>query len=746
MIKLYPTTLHNATLTFRKRSLQMGLLLLIMLHSGIFLYSQCMPPPAPVVTPNPVFMCVNDPPVKIKVTAMPVTSTFCSGVVNIPVPDNNPAGSSHSVNVSIPPTCPITDVRVSINMQHTRIGDMVFVLKAPNGQVLNLDYNLSATGGSGTTTGFLNTVISSLGIVPLSTGTNPYTGTFKADAQSGPAAGPTGMLPTTTNWASLLSVPNGTWTLGFYDAVTSQTGTLNSWCLSFGYSCGPGTVNTQATWTPFAGLFYDPAATAPYTGLPVDSVWARPMPAGTYTYQVTTQSLPAGSPGWSFSNTAPVSIPIGGAAALYPSNVVVAGLPISGFRVKSVVLNNLSHSKPEDLDIVLLSPSGQAVLLMSDAGGTSPVNNVTYTFADPGQVMTMGANGSGIYRPTNYGVPDIFPPPGPNITQVSPSLALFGSNNMNGTWSLFVADDDGTAGLGSIAGGYTINFDTASLPCMSPPTTVIVNVGVPSTITAQPVDQYVCLGNNAQFTVAVTNGLTYNWQQSSDGGTSWANLANAFPYSGINTASLTITTPSQAMNGYRYRVIINGGVGCGGAISNTAILFVNPLPTVTIWASPYIEILPTMTTTLFSSVSPNPAATYTWYHNGVVVPAANADTLLVDYNGLGEYQLGVTDIKGCSSLSNIVEIKDSTGRMFVYPNPSAGRFQVRIHTERNTPVSMTIAVYNNSGIRVLTRSFTQTTPYEKIEVDVRRYGKGLFWVELLDSKNKRISMNRVMIH
>jgi len=575
MIKLYPTTLHNATSTFPKQFLQKGIFLLIMLHSGIFANAQCVPPPAPVVTPNPAFMCLGGPAVKLKVT--------------------------------------------------------------------------------------------------------------------------------------------------------------------------PGSHTIPGIWTPFAGLYYDPAATTPYTGLPVDSVWARPAPAGTYTYQVTTQNLPAGSPSWSFSNTTPISIPIGGAAAPYPSNVVVAGLPLTGFRVKSVVLNNLSHTKPEDLDIVLISPSGQAVLLMSDAGGTTSVNNVMYTFADPGPLLTMGANPTGIYRPTNYGVPDLFPPPGPNMVQASPPLLSMFIGNMNGTWSLFITDDDASAGLGSIAGGYTINFDTASTACVSPPTNVIVNVGVPSTITAQPTDQNVCLGNDAHFTVTATNGLTYNWQQSTNGGGSWNNLVNGGPYSGINTASLTITAPPFAMNGYRYRVVINGGVGCGGATSNAAVLTVNLLPTVTITAFPYLRILPGMTTTLYSNVTPNPAATYTWFHNASVVPGANADTLLVDFSGLGLYQLTVTDINGCTNVSDTLRIRDSAGRMSLYPNPSTGHFQVRLYSDANSILPLKINVYNNMGLKLVSKSYNQTISYESIYIDVRRNGKGFYWVEIIDKEGKRMALSKVLV-
>ncbi|MBK6635011.1 MAG: hypothetical protein IPG38_12500 [Chitinophagaceae bacterium] len=52
---------------------------------------------------------------------------------------------------------------------------MVIVLKAPNGQVFNLDANINKTGGAGAN--FINTIISSASTTPSSAGAPPYTGT-----------------------------------------------------------------------------------------------------------------------------------------------------------------------------------------------------------------------------------------------------------------------------------------------------------------------------------------------------------------------------------------------------------------------------------------------------------------------------------------------------------------------------------------------------------------------------------------
>lgn len=711
----------------------------------------CITPPAPLVVPTFANICLGDPPVKLQVmSSAPATTQFCASNLNIPVPDNNPAGVFSSVNVAgIPVSCTITGISVTINMPHTQIGDMVFALRAPNGQIINLDYFLSNTGGSGPTSGFINTTISSSGTVSLSSGVNPYTATFRADLQGGISAGPIGMAPTTPFWASQLSVVNGNWTLGMYDGVASNTGTLNYWCLNLTYTCTPPppVPVRPAVWSPAVGLYMDPASTVPYVaGTETDVVWARPTPAGVYTYQATVTSYNAS--GISFTNPAPVTIPVGGNASPYPVDLIVTGLPMSGISVKSVTLHGVTHTSSEDIDIILQSPSGQNVILMSDVGSTTAISGATYTLTDSGPGMSAtGTNPTGTYKPTNNGTPDVFPAPGPGfVTQTSPALSFF-TGNMNGMWRLFVVDDDGTANQGTIAGGYTITFD-ASLPgCTSPPTAVVVTVGQQATVTTQPVNQNICIGNNATFSIVVagTAPVNYQWQSSVSGTGPWTNIINGGPFNGVNSNTLTITTPPVSMSGSWYRVVLNGGAGCAGNTSSAALLTVNPVPNVVISANPII-IAPGQETIIRSTVTPNPAATYTWYLDGVIVPGATADTIVVDINSLGAYQLSVTDVNGCSNISNIITIAHAfTTNLFVYPNPSTGLFQVRSYSAANNILPRSLVVYNNRGEMVITRNYTQTSPYQKIEIDLRPYGKGIYWIEALDQNGKRLNKNRVVI-
>jgi len=724
-------------------------------------------PPAPTVTPNPVAMCLGDAAVRLIASSATTTTTqFCSGPISVIVPDGSTAGATSNITVSgIPAACNVTGLAVTYNMPHGWAGDVAIALRAPNGNILNLDYYLSNTG-FGPTTGFVNTRISSTGTTAIGSVGSPYTGTFRADAFTAPTApvngptGPVGFLANVNNWNALYSTPNGVWTLAMVDPFNLDQGTLTSWCIDVTYVCG--VPSTPATWSPIGGLFNDAAATIPYAGTPRDTVWTRPTPSGVYTYQVTVQSLPAAP--MTFTNNTLIAISDQAAAPgnPYPSNLVVSGLPPTGVTVRNVTVTGINHSWAEDVDILLQSPSGQNVILMSDlAPGGSDFVNHTYTFQDGAAVMTGTPPASGTYRPTNLvgiiGVePDNFPAPGPGpFAQPNPTLSTF-TGNMNGTWRLLVVDDAFLDG-GSI-GGYSIGFDLGLAPCTSPARTVTVTVNQPTTITTQPVAQTICTDKVATFTVVAAGSgpFSYQWQVSTTGiGGPYTNITNGGVYSGATTATLTITAPPVSMNGYYYRVVINGAAPCAAATSAPGVLLtVNPLPVVVISAAPYTTLLPGLQTTLSSTVTPNAAATYTWLRNGVVltspalgvVSGIGTGSLVLNVDGMGDYQLRVTDVNGCTNSSNIITIRDSaSGKCFIYPNPTSGVFQVRYYSAANNVLPRSLTIYDSKGDRVYTKFYTIGRPYDRMDVDMRAYGKGLYWVEIGDLNGNRITMCRVVI-
>lgn len=83
------------------------------------------------------------------------------------------------------------------------------------------------------------------------------------------------------------------------------------------------------------------------------------------------------------------------------------------------------------------------------------------------------------------------------------------------------------------------------------------------------------LAADAVFSVNAQNAEAYSWQYSSDGGISWS-ACIAPAYTGANTATLTVETPSSSQNGYLFRCIISG---CPSNVTtNAAKLNVIPCP------------------------------------------------------------------------------------------------------------------------------------------------------------------------
>ena len=83
----------------------------------------------------------------------------------------------------------------------------------------------------------------------------------------------------------------------------------------------------------------------------------------------------------SFTNAAAITIPDSGAGTPYPSAINVAGM-IGTVSNVTVTLHGLSHTWVSDVDVLLVGPAGQKVLIFSDVGDGFNATNVTVTLSD----------------------------------------------------------------------------------------------------------------------------------------------------------------------------------------------------------------------------------------------------------------------------------------------------------------------------------------------------------------------------
>ncbi|HEX4877766.1 MAG TPA: zinc-dependent metalloprotease family protein [Chitinophagaceae bacterium] len=120
---------------------------------------------------------------------------------------------------------------------------------------------------------------------------------------------------------------------------------------------------------------------------------------------------------------------------------------------------------------------------------------------------------------------------------------------------------------------------TCSPSAGSFPATLTVNSSV--TVTANPSNSTICEGTGTSFSAAASGtGLNYQWEVSTNGGASWANVVNNANYSGATTPTLTLTNTPPAFNGYRYRCNITSPP-CTPGITTSALLTVNTFPVIT---------------------------------------------------------------------------------------------------------------------------------------------------------------------
>jgi subtilisin-like proprotein convertase family protein len=223
----------------------------------------------------------------------------------------------------------------------------------------------------------------------------------------------------------------------------------------------------------------------------------------------------------SFSTATAITIPGGaptttvGNASPYQSQITVTGMTGAVSKV-TVTLTGLNHTFPDDIDMLLVGPTGQKVILMSDAGGATDIVNANITFDDTGvPIPDAAAITTGTYSPANYdgGNTDSFSSPAP-VGPYSALLSAFNGTSPNGIWSLYIVDDADVE-VGSITGGWSLNVTTSMPSCcgVTCPTITVGPATLPNGILGRAYSQQLTQTSIANpvafsFTGTLPTGLT----------------------------------------------------------------------------------------------------------------------------------------------------------------------------------------------------------------------------------------------
>jgi hypothetical protein len=203
---------------------------------------------------------------------------------------------------------------------------------------------------------------------------------------------------------------------------------------------------------------------------------------------------------------------------------------------------------------------------------------------------------------------------------------------------------------------------------------------------------------------------------------------------GASATSATLSLPAVAFtqNTTDYRCILTGR--CSVVTSGFATLYINALPTISLLASRPLALLPGQSVDLTAVVSPG-GGTYRWFRNGVLFATGSSlSGLTVD--DIGIFTCEYTDLNGCKKTSNAMEITgEPSCKLWVFPSPNQGIFQVRFFNSANEPV--TVRVLDAGGSEMYRQAVTTGLAYSLINIDISSRPTGTYIVEIINSKGER---------
>ncbi|HRX92871.1 MAG TPA: T9SS type A sorting domain-containing protein, partial [Chitinophagaceae bacterium] len=277
---------------------------------------------------------------------------------------------------------------------------------------------------------------------------------------------------------------------------------------------------------------------------------------------------------------------------------------------------------------------------------------------------------------------------------------------------------------------YQYRCVVSNPPC-NPGTTTAASLTVNTfpQITAQPQSATICESQGNTFSVVATTGigsLTYQWQVSTNGGSSWINLT------GATSSSYSVSLATAGASGYQYRVIVTAG--CGSVTSNAATLTVNTYPVITLGSIPTVVCVSDASITL--SGSPAGGA-----FSGAGV---SGSTFSPSAAGIGAATITYTATNaGCVSTQNrVIQVNECAERhlrldqypaVVLYPNPTDGQFRVKLNTDLYSQVG--IQIYDSQGRIVQQKAFSGLGYGSIISMDMSVHSGGVYHVMVYSTQN-----------
>jgi hypothetical protein len=393
--------------------------------------------------------------------------------------------------------------------------------------------------------------------------------------------------------------------------------------------------------------------------------------------------------------------------------------------------------------------SGATTGTLSITGATAALNNSAYRLVATGTCVPVAANSNCVTLTVIAASTVTAQPAGTTVCANSTATFTAAGSGANPVYQWQVSTNGGGAWAnitntapysGTTTGTLTINPVAASfsnymyrlqVSNTACPLTANSNAGM-LTVNPLPVVQAsssatsVCTGTSATLTAAGAD--SYLWSTTA--------TTAAVTVTPVETTTYTVTGSNTA-------------TGCKNTASVTVTA--TPKPSLTLTARPYTRLLPGLTTTITANA--NSASTnnfiYTWsYTGGGAAQNFTGNTHPVNLSNSGTYTVTVADASNlvCISSPASITITDSaSSKLFIYPSPNNGQFNVAYYNAGGAATKQTVTIISSKGEKVYSKETAVNQTYQIIAVDLRRHGAGVYYVILSDANGKKIKTGEVLV-
>lgn len=266
-----------------------------------------------------------------------------------------------------------------------------------------------------------------------------------------------------------------------------------------------------------------------------------------------------------------------------------------------------------------------------------------------------------------------------NSTVVLSTSAVAGLNYQWRTYGNAIAGATSSSYTARGAGKYTVTVTNANgCSNTSDPIEVTVTPQVP-TITASG-SLAVCVGGGVKINSNIISDVSYQWKKS-----------------GRNITGATYSSVFTSGEGF-FKVTVTDLNGCSRTSDSVQVYFTPAKPVIS--ATGPTTFCPGGSVTLQSNTIAN--VNYVWRKFNNNIPSSNTNSVTV--NSSGKYRVQVTDQKGCTRLSDAIDVtvacrlsdNGNSKEAYAYPNPSREGFNIIMQGEESDDLQ--IEIYNMIGV------------------------------------------------